>query len=139
MAHHPSSYTRLPRSSGSALVSHHPACAITFQSYNYALFLHPYGSSRLRISLPSCEARRRMCAEVALRHIYFRDLGEKVQDLADTTSIFSVKEIRLQMDPGKHFPAQRELAVVHRMGSAPPEHFLPEGVNRLLHPAPLSS
>lgn len=25
------------------------------------------------------------------------------------TSIFSVKEIRLQKDPGKHFPAQREL------------------------------
>ncbi|XP_058643460.1 cyclin-dependent kinase 16 isoform X2 [Onychostoma macrolepis] len=85
------------------------------------------------------EARRRISAEVALRHIYFRDLGEKVQDLADTTSIFSVKEIRLQKDPGKHFPAQRELAMVHRMGSAPPEHFLPEGVNRVLHPAPLSS
>ncbi|XP_043089991.1 cyclin-dependent kinase 16 isoform X2 [Puntigrus tetrazona] len=84
------------------------------------------------------EARQRISAEVALRHIYFRDLGEKVQDLADTTSIFSVKEIRLQKDPGKHFPAQREL-VVHRMGSAPPEHFLPEGVNHLLHPAPLSS
>ncbi|XP_077094880.1 cyclin-dependent kinase 16 [Siphateles boraxobius] len=85
------------------------------------------------------EARRRISAEVALRHVYFRELGDKVQDLDDTTSIFSVKEIRLQRDPGKHFPAQRELAVVHRMGSAPPEHFLSEGVNRLLHPAPLSS
>ncbi|XP_048048532.1 cyclin-dependent kinase 16 isoform X1 [Megalobrama amblycephala] len=85
------------------------------------------------------EASRRISAEAALRHIYFRELGDKVQDLDDTTSIFSVKDIRLQKDPGKHFPAQRELAVVHRMGSAPPEHFLSEGVNRLLHPAPLSS
>lgn len=141
------------------------------------------------------EARRRISAEVALRHIYFRELGDKVQDLDDSkyfllvilkwykvhiqqfhkyifvrcdatrihlihqniwehhksscqfllvrnnlehnyflhiyvihsllkcynyykqflnsvttaTSIFSVKEIRLQRDPGKHFPAQREL------------------------------
>uniref|UniRef100_A0A4W6F6B5 cyclin-dependent kinase n=1 Tax=Lates calcarifer TaxID=8187 RepID=A0A4W6F6B5_LATCA len=37
----------------------------------------------------------------ALRHSYFRSLGEQVQTLADTASIFSVKGIQLQRDPGK--------------------------------------
>ncbi|KAI4871624.1 hypothetical protein NFI96_013404 [Prochilodus magdalenae] len=47
------------------------------------------------------EARRRISAEEALRHPYFRSLGEQVQRLSDTASIFSVKEIQLQKDPGK--------------------------------------
>ncbi|XP_051998950.1 cyclin-dependent kinase 16 [Xyrauchen texanus] len=85
------------------------------------------------------EARQRILAEEALQHIYFRDLGDKVQELADTASIFSIKEIRLQKDPGKHFSTQREMAVAHRMGSAPSEHFPNEGVNRVLHSVPLSS
>uniref|UniRef100_A0A8C6TI82 Protein kinase domain-containing protein n=1 Tax=Neogobius melanostomus TaxID=47308 RepID=A0A8C6TI82_9GOBI len=39
--------------------------------------------------------------EEAIKHPYFRSLGEQVQTLADTASIFSVKGIALQKDPGK--------------------------------------
>ncbi|KAI7808256.1 putative cyclin-dependent kinase 17-like [Triplophysa rosa] len=52
--------------------------------------------------------RRRVSADVALQHIYFRDLGVRVHHLADTASIFSIKEIRLQKDPGKRFTSHRE-------------------------------
>uniref|UniRef100_A0A8B9L897 mitogen-activated protein kinase n=1 Tax=Astyanax mexicanus TaxID=7994 RepID=A0A8B9L897_ASTMX len=51
---------------------------------------------------------RRVSAEEALRHPYFRSLGEQVQGLADTASIFSVKEIQLQKDPGKRSVAYSE-------------------------------
>ncbi|XP_061656167.1 cyclin-dependent kinase 16-like isoform X4 [Phyllopteryx taeniolatus] len=47
------------------------------------------------------EAKKRVSAEDALRHAYFRTLGEQVQTLADTASIFSIKGIQLQKDPGK--------------------------------------
>ncbi|XP_077424454.1 cyclin-dependent kinase 17-like isoform X2 [Vanacampus margaritifer] len=47
------------------------------------------------------EAKKRVSAEDALRHAYFRTLGEQVQSLADTASIFSIKGIQLQKDPGK--------------------------------------
>ncbi|MGH0176984.1 UNVERIFIED_CONTAM: hypothetical protein FKN15_074069 [Acipenser sinensis] len=47
------------------------------------------------------EAKRRVSAEEALRHPYFKSFGEAVQTLPDTASIFSVKEIQLQRDPGK--------------------------------------
>uniref|UniRef100_A0A8C6TQ02 cyclin-dependent kinase n=1 Tax=Neogobius melanostomus TaxID=47308 RepID=A0A8C6TQ02_9GOBI len=47
------------------------------------------------------EAKKRISAEEAIKHPYFRSLGEQVQTLADTASIFSVKGIALQKDPGK--------------------------------------
>ncbi|MBN3300703.1 CDK17 kinase, partial [Amia calva] len=47
------------------------------------------------------EAKKRVTAEEALRHPYFRSLGEQVQTLPDTASIFSVKDIQLQRDPGR--------------------------------------
>uniref|UniRef100_A0A3Q4HZK3 cyclin-dependent kinase n=1 Tax=Neolamprologus brichardi TaxID=32507 RepID=A0A3Q4HZK3_NEOBR len=47
------------------------------------------------------EAKKRILAEDALKHSYFKCLGEQVQTLADTASIFSVKGIQLQKDPGK--------------------------------------
>ncbi|XP_042264666.1 cyclin-dependent kinase 17-like isoform X6 [Thunnus albacares] len=47
------------------------------------------------------EAKKRVSAEDALRHTYFRSLGDQVQTLADTASIFSIKGIQLQKDPGK--------------------------------------
>ncbi|XP_054835946.1 cyclin-dependent kinase 18 isoform X1 [Eublepharis macularius] len=46
------------------------------------------------------EARRRISAESALRHPYFMTLGERVHLLPETASIFSLKEIQLQKDPG---------------------------------------
>uniref|UniRef100_A0A8C3YA67 cyclin-dependent kinase n=1 Tax=Catharus ustulatus TaxID=91951 RepID=A0A8C3YA67_CATUS len=42
----------------------------------------------------------RISAEAALQHPYFRSLGERVHLLPDTASIFSLKEIQLQKDPG---------------------------------------
>ncbi|KAI6051289.1 CDK18 [Marmota monax] len=46
------------------------------------------------------ESKSRLSAEAALSHPYFRSLGERVHQLEDTASIFSLKEIQLQKDPG---------------------------------------
>ncbi|XP_060912799.1 cyclin-dependent kinase 17-like isoform X2 [Labrus mixtus] len=56
------------------------------------------------------EAKKRVSAEDALRQSYFRSLGEEVQTLADTASIFSVKGIQLQKDPGKRSSVYPESA-----------------------------
>nr|XP_055071999.1 cyclin-dependent kinase 16 [Misgurnus anguillicaudatus] len=117
----------------------------SFYSYNFphyegeSLITHAprIGSDGhdLLCQLLQFSARQRVSADVALQHIYFRDLGDKVHELADTASIFSIKEIRLQRDPGKRIIPHRESALSYRMGSAPPEHFPNEGMNRF----PLSS
>ncbi|XP_034977739.2 cyclin-dependent kinase 18 isoform X1 [Zootoca vivipara] len=54
----------------------------------------------LLMSLLLYEAKRRISAESALRHPYFTALGEQVHLLPETDSIFSLKEIQLQKDPG---------------------------------------
>ncbi|XP_041093132.1 cyclin-dependent kinase 16-like isoform X2 [Polyodon spathula] len=45
------------------------------------------------------EGRNRISAEAAMRHPYFRSLGERIVKLPDTTSIFALKEIQLEKDP----------------------------------------
>ncbi|NWI84080.1 CDK18 kinase, partial [Dryoscopus gambensis] len=45
-------------------------------------------------------AKGRISAEAALQHPYFQSLGERVHLLPDNASIFSLKEIQLQKDPG---------------------------------------
>uniref|UniRef100_A0A8C3ACV0 cyclin-dependent kinase n=1 Tax=Cyclopterus lumpus TaxID=8103 RepID=A0A8C3ACV0_CYCLU len=44
--------------------------------------------------------RRRISSEDALRHPYFLSLGSNIHNLADTASVFSLKELQLQKDPG---------------------------------------
>uniref|UniRef100_A0A667ZHD3 cyclin-dependent kinase n=1 Tax=Myripristis murdjan TaxID=586833 RepID=A0A667ZHD3_9TELE len=75
-----------------------------FKTYNFPR----YHAEPLVNHAPRCfEAKKRVSAEDALRHPYFRSLGEQVQTLADSeytpppASIFSVKDIQLQKDPGK--------------------------------------
>ncbi|AWP09781.1 cell division protein kinase 17-like [Scophthalmus maximus] len=63
------------------------------------------------------EAKKRVSAEDALGHSYFRTFGEQVQTLADTASIFSVKGIQLQKDPGKRssvFPESSKSSKVEK-------------------------
>ncbi|NXN25971.1 CDK18 kinase, partial [Nycticryphes semicollaris] len=54
----------------------------------------------LLMNLLLYEAKGRISAEAALRHPYFKSLGERVHLLPDNASIFSLKEIQLQKDPG---------------------------------------
>ncbi|NXC20172.1 CDK18 kinase, partial [Corythaeola cristata] len=54
----------------------------------------------LLMNLLLYEAKGRVSAEAALRHAYFKSLGERVHLLPDNVSIFSLKEIQLQKDPG---------------------------------------
>nr|XP_044997743.1 cyclin-dependent kinase 18 isoform X3 [Jaculus jaculus] len=54
----------------------------------------------LLTSLLLYESKSRISAEAALSHPYFHSLGEHVHQLEDTASIFSLKEIQLQKDPG---------------------------------------
>uniref|UniRef100_A0A8C3ACY2 cyclin-dependent kinase n=1 Tax=Cyclopterus lumpus TaxID=8103 RepID=A0A8C3ACY2_CYCLU len=46
------------------------------------------------------DTRRRISSEDALRHPYFLSLGSNIHNLADTASVFSLKELQLQKDPG---------------------------------------
>lgn len=46
------------------------------------------------------EAKKRIPADEAMRHPYFRSLGPNVHKLSDVASIFSLPEIRLHKDPG---------------------------------------
>ncbi|XP_009995807.1 PREDICTED: cyclin-dependent kinase 18 isoform X1 [Chaetura pelagica] len=54
----------------------------------------------LLMNLLLFEAKGRISAEAALRHPYFKSLGERVHLLPDNASIFSLKEIQLHKDPG---------------------------------------
>ncbi|XP_018593248.1 cyclin-dependent kinase 16-like isoform X2 [Scleropages formosus] len=72
------------------------------------------------------EAKKRMLAEEALRHPYFRSLGEQVQTLPDTVSIFSVKDIQLQRDLGKRSAPYPETES-DKTGSVPSEFFQNDG------------
>ncbi|TNM87005.1 hypothetical protein fugu_007235 [Takifugu bimaculatus] len=82
-----------------------------FKTYNFPQYqAEPLVSHAPRIDndgldllsmLLQFEAKKRVSAEDALRHSYFRSFGDQVQTLADTASIFSVKGIQLQKDPGK--------------------------------------
>nr|XP_008541548.1 PREDICTED: cyclin-dependent kinase 18-like [Equus przewalskii] len=66
---------------------------------SFSCRLDPEGINLLT-SLLLYESKSRMSAEAALSHPYFRSLGERVHQLEDTASIFSLKEIQLQKDPG---------------------------------------
>uniref|UniRef100_A0A8C6CVQ3 cyclin-dependent kinase n=1 Tax=Moschus moschiferus TaxID=68415 RepID=A0A8C6CVQ3_MOSMO len=66
---------------------------------SHAPRLDPDGINLLS-SLLLYESKSRMSAEAALRQPYFRSLGERVHQLEDTASLFSLKEIQLQKDPG---------------------------------------
>uniref|UniRef100_A0A8C9WD40 cyclin-dependent kinase n=1 Tax=Scleropages formosus TaxID=113540 RepID=A0A8C9WD40_SCLFO len=44
--------------------------------------------------------RERISAEASLRHPYFKSLGEQIHTLPDTSSVFSLREVQLQKDPG---------------------------------------
>uniref|UniRef100_A0A667ZR07 cyclin-dependent kinase n=1 Tax=Myripristis murdjan TaxID=586833 RepID=A0A667ZR07_9TELE len=84
-----------------------------FKTYNFPR----YHAEPLVNHAPRCfEAKKRVSAEDALRHPYFRSLGEQVQTLADTASIFSVKDIQLQKDPGKRSSVYPETGKSSKMG-----------------------
>uniref|UniRef100_A0A8C4QWP1 cyclin-dependent kinase n=1 Tax=Eptatretus burgeri TaxID=7764 RepID=A0A8C4QWP1_EPTBU len=66
---------------------------------NHAPRLDPDGLEILSLFL-QYEAKRRISAEVAMRHSYFRSFGEGVHSLPDVVSLFALKEVQLQRDPG---------------------------------------
>uniref|UniRef100_UPI00358E1CB6 cyclin-dependent kinase 17-like isoform X1 n=1 Tax=Myxine glutinosa TaxID=7769 RepID=UPI00358E1CB6 len=66
---------------------------------NHAPRLEPEGLLILSLFL-QYEAKRRISAEVAMRHSYFRSFGEGVHSLPDVVSLFALKEVQLQRDPG---------------------------------------
>ncbi|XP_043933539.1 cyclin-dependent kinase 17-like isoform X2 [Protopterus annectens] len=68
------------------------------------------------------EAKKRLTAEEAMRHQYFKCLGEQVLKLPDTGSIFSIKEIQLQRDPGYRPPPYSD-SVHRKVASASSEYF----------------
>uniref|UniRef100_A0A8C9EWI7 cyclin-dependent kinase n=1 Tax=Pavo cristatus TaxID=9049 RepID=A0A8C9EWI7_PAVCR len=92
---------------------------------NHAPRLDSDGTDLL-MNLLLYEAKSRISAEVALRHPYFKSLGERVHLLPDNVSIFSLKEIQLQKDPGYRASAfqqsgrRRRCAPTHPTASLSP-------------------
>uniref|UniRef100_A0A8C4Z2I1 Protein kinase domain-containing protein n=1 Tax=Gadus morhua TaxID=8049 RepID=A0A8C4Z2I1_GADMO len=78
-----------PKYNAEPLVNHAPRCVIDSDGHD------------LLSKLLQFEAKKRISAEDALRVPYFKSLGEQVQSLVDTASLFSIKEIQLHKDPGK--------------------------------------
>ncbi|XP_045051563.3 cyclin-dependent kinase 16 [Desmodus rotundus] len=79
-----------------------------FQARNYpryraeALWSHAprldSDGADLLTKLLQFEGRNRISAEDAMKHLFFLSLGERIHKLPDTTSIFALKEIELQME-----------------------------------------
>uniref|UniRef100_A0A672J4K8 cyclin-dependent kinase n=1 Tax=Salarias fasciatus TaxID=181472 RepID=A0A672J4K8_SALFA len=46
------------------------------------------------------ESKKRISADEAMKHSYFRQLGMRVHNLPESVSIFTLKEVQLQRDPG---------------------------------------
>ncbi|OBS72354.1 hypothetical protein A6R68_13067 [Neotoma lepida] len=69
------------------------------------------------------ESKKRVPAEEAMKHVYFRSLGPRIHALPESVSIFSLKEIQLQKDPGFRNSSYPEtelhiLTVVNDVGSS---------------------
>ncbi|XP_036200485.1 cyclin-dependent kinase 18 isoform X2 [Myotis myotis] len=100
-----------------------------FRAYNFPRYLpQPLISHVPRLdseginlltSLLLYESKSRISAEAALNHPYFRSLGERVHQLQDTASIFSLKEIQLQKDPGGRGLAFQQPVLEHALPSGP--------------------
>ncbi|NXP98785.1 CDK18 kinase, partial [Vidua macroura] len=81
-----------------------------FKAYNFTQYrAQPLINHAPRLDLEGIDlltnlllyrAKGRISAEAALQHPYFKSLGERVHLLPDNASIFSLKEIQLQKDPG---------------------------------------
>ncbi|XP_007907250.1 cyclin-dependent kinase 17 isoform X2 [Callorhinchus milii] len=46
------------------------------------------------------QAKKRISADDAMKHFYFKSLGARIHTVPDGASIFSINEIQLQKDPG---------------------------------------
>ncbi|XP_041941863.1 cyclin-dependent kinase 17-like isoform X2 [Alosa sapidissima] len=68
----------------------------------------------LLLQLLKFDPKARVCAEEALKHRYFNSFGEQVHVLPDTASIFSLKDIKLQKDPGRR-PVRQAEAVIRKV------------------------
>ncbi|KAG7231002.1 hypothetical protein INR49_025031 [Caranx melampygus] len=54
----------------------------------------------LLMSFLKYESKKRISADEAMRQSYFRSLGPRVHTLPENISIFTLKEVQLQRDPG---------------------------------------
>ncbi|KAJ0029417.1 hypothetical protein NQD34_004414 [Periophthalmus magnuspinnatus] len=54
----------------------------------------------LLMSFLKYESKKRIAADEAMRQSYFRSLGPRVHTLPENISIFTLKEVQLQRDPG---------------------------------------
>ncbi|KAL2093548.1 hypothetical protein ACEWY4_010860 [Coilia grayii] len=81
-----------------------------FKSYNFPKYRpQPFINHAPRLDLDGIdlllsflkyESKKRISAEEAMRQAYFRSLGSRVYTLPESLSIFTLKEVQLQRDPG---------------------------------------
>uniref|UniRef100_A0A8C5BE91 Protein kinase domain-containing protein n=1 Tax=Gadus morhua TaxID=8049 RepID=A0A8C5BE91_GADMO len=68
-----------------------------FKSYKFPKYKPQPFINHTRVCF---ESKKRISAEEAMKHGYFRSLGLRVPTLHESISIFTLKEIQLQRDPG---------------------------------------
>ncbi|XP_008296170.1 cyclin-dependent kinase 17 [Stegastes partitus] len=54
----------------------------------------------LLLSFLRYESKKRISADEAMKHSYFRQLGMRVHTLPESVSLFTLKEVQMQRDPG---------------------------------------
>uniref|UniRef100_A0A3B3ZQW7 cyclin-dependent kinase n=1 Tax=Periophthalmus magnuspinnatus TaxID=409849 RepID=A0A3B3ZQW7_9GOBI len=78
---------KFPKYKAQPLINHAPSLNATLLT-SFLLLISQY------------ESKKRIAADEAMRQSYFRSLGPRVHTLPENISIFTLKEVQLQRDPG---------------------------------------
>uniref|UniRef100_A0A671T7T5 cyclin-dependent kinase n=1 Tax=Sinocyclocheilus anshuiensis TaxID=1608454 RepID=A0A671T7T5_9TELE len=71
----------------------------------------------LLLSFLRYESKKRISADESMKHSYFKSLGMRVNTLSENISIFTLKEVQLQRDPGYRNSSYPETGVKNRRQS----------------------
>uniref|UniRef100_A0AAZ3QTZ6 cyclin-dependent kinase n=1 Tax=Oncorhynchus tshawytscha TaxID=74940 RepID=A0AAZ3QTZ6_ONCTS len=98
-----------------------------FKSYNFPKYKpQPFINHAPRLDTEVCwltvglpplqyESKRRISADEAMKQAYFKSLGPRVHTLHESVSIFTLKDIQLQRDPGYRNSSNLESGFVYMM------------------------
>uniref|UniRef100_A0A8B9THL2 Cyclin dependent kinase 17 n=1 Tax=Anas platyrhynchos TaxID=8839 RepID=A0A8B9THL2_ANAPL len=87
-----------PKYKPQPLINHAPRYFVFYLKEH----MHSYNTEGIELiaKFLQYESKKRISAEEAMKHAYFRSLGTRIHTLPESVSIFSLKEIQLQKDPG---------------------------------------
>ncbi|XP_056271719.1 cyclin-dependent kinase 17 isoform X2 [Pseudoliparis swirei] len=94
---------KFPKYKIQPLINHAPSPLIPGDGNEHISLVRPRLDTDgidLLLSFLKFESRKRISADEAMRQPYFRSLGPRVNALPECISIFTLKEVQLQRDPG---------------------------------------